>query len=244
MFHPENSHIDPETGNVSYLGSLERNKGSHAHMPARTGAYLPADEKGHVNASSLGGVNDRSNVVAQNHDVNCYSFGQVERGERAALKNGASIESKKTAIVNGLPGDRPQNFTISDTVTYADGHTEQIHHSFVNASYADQQAWNDLAASLPDTFDAPNPGDGLRDSMSVGEYAELMEETDAKLPGLAAEYAPADFSGLPAGGEVDARDWEGAASTDPDADPDAGPEAGGEAEATASPDPDADGDFV
>ena len=41
MFHPENSHIDPETGNVSYRGPLERNKGSHAHMPARTEAYLP-----------------------------------------------------------------------------------------------------------------------------------------------------------------------------------------------------------
>ena len=240
MFHPENSHIDPETGNVSYRGPLERNKGSHAHMPARTEAYLPGDEKGHVNASSLAGVNDRTNVVAQNHDVNRYSFGQVERGERAALKSGASIESEKTAIVNGLPGDRPQNFTISDTVTYADGHTEQIHHSFVNASYAEQQAWNDLAASLPDTIEAPNPGDGLRDSMSAGAYAELMEETDAKLPGLAAEYAPADFSGLPAGGEVDGGSWEGAAS----ADADAGPDADGETDASASPDPDADGDFV
>ena len=71
-------------------------------------------------------------------------------------------------------------------------------------------------------------------------YAELMEETDAELPGLAAEYAPADFSGLPAGGEVDGGNWVGAAS----ANADAGPDADGETDASASPDPDADGDFV
>ena len=57
---------------------------------------------------------------------------------------------------------------------------------------------------------------------------------------VAAEYAPADFSGLPAGGEVDGGSWEGAAS----ADADAGPDADGETDASASPDPDADGDFV
>ncbi|MCI6004674.1 MAG: hypothetical protein SOY73_14875 [Blautia sp.] len=36
--------------------------------------------------------------------------------------------------------------------------------------------------------DMPNPGDTLRDSMSVQEYSELMEETDAYLPGLKDEF--------------------------------------------------------
>ena len=197
MYHPEYSTVDPDNGNVGYKGPLELNRGNHDHMPPRTEAYLPGDERGHVNASSLGGVNTRANVVPQNHDVNRYSFAHMENGERAALKNGAFIESEKVAIVNGAPGDRPQNFQITDTVTYPDGHTEQIHHSFVNEAYTDQQAWNELSAALPGTFEAPNPGDELRDAMSPEAYADLMEQTDAELPGITADYAPADFSGAP-----------------------------------------------
>lgn len=54
-----------------------------------------------------------------------------------------------------------------------------------------------MSASLPGTFDAPNPGDGLRGSMDSESYASLMESTDAEMPGLAEDYAPADFSGVP-----------------------------------------------
>lgn len=198
-YHPEYSAVDPKTGNVTYSGPLEITKGNHDHMPARTDAYLPGDERGHLTASSLssfGGGNTTSNVVAQNRDVNHHGFIGLEKGERSALRNGADINSEKTAVVNGQPGDRPEAFMVSDTVTYADGHSETLHHSFTNESYANQQAWNDQSAVLPGTFDAPNPGDGLRDAMSPEAYADLMESTDAELPGIAADYAPADFSGV------------------------------------------------
>lgn len=33
--------------------------------------------------------------------------------------------------------------------------------------------------------------------MSSSEYADLMENTDAELPGIAGDYAAADFSGVP-----------------------------------------------
>lgn len=121
----------------------------------------------------------------------------VENGERSALQNGAVIDSEKTAFVNGQPGDRPTAFLVNDTITYPDGHTEAVHHSFANESYASQAEWNELSAALPGAFDGPNPGDGLRDSMSTAEYAELMEETSETLPGLQDDYAPADFSGVP-----------------------------------------------
>lgn len=197
MSHPEYSSVDPKTGNVTYSGPLESTKGNHDHMPARTDAYLPGDEKGHVNASSLGGINSSSNVVPQHTDVNHHGFIGLENGERSALRDGATIDSKKTAVVNGQPGDRPEAFLVSDSVTYTDGRIETIHHSFANESYVNQQAWNDQSAALPGTFDAPNPGDGLRDSMSPEAYADLVESTDAELPSIAADYAPADFSGVP-----------------------------------------------
>lgn len=198
MYHPEYSAVLPN-GTVTYRGPLELNKGNHTHMPSRTAAYLPGeDERGHVNASSLGGCNTVLNVVPQHRDLNHHAYYAMERGERNALKQGAEIMSEKTAVVNGQPGDRPNTFVVNDTVTYADGQTQQIHHSFVNEAYADQQAWNDASAALPGTFDAPNPGDGLREAVGSPEaYADLMERTDAELPGIAADYAPAEFSGVP-----------------------------------------------
>ena len=91
----------------------------------------------------------------------------------------------------------PSTFIVNDTVTYADGHSENIYNSFTNESNANQVEWNDMSSSLPDTYDAPNPEDNLRDLMGAEEYADLMEETDAALFNLTADYAPSDFSGDP-----------------------------------------------
>lgn len=197
MRNPENSLVNPNTGDVTYNGPLSLEKGDHSHMPSRTDAYNLNDERGHVNASSLGGVNSNTNVVAQHRDINHGAYLSVEKGERTALQNGATITSEKTAVVNSQPGDRPSTFTVNDSVTYLDGHTELIYHSFTNESYADQAVWNDMSASLPGIFDSDNPGDGLRDSMDSESYISLMESTDAEIPGLAEDYAPAEFSGVP-----------------------------------------------
>lgn len=197
MRNPDNYSIDPDTGNVSFNGLLSPEKGDHSNMPNTTEAYLPGDERGHVNASSLGGINSEANVVPQNYDLNHGAYYSMEKGERTALQKGASIESSKTAVVNAHPGDRPEAFIVSDTVTYADGHTESIHHSFTNASNAQQQAWNEQAAALPGAYDAPNPGDGLRASMNTESYSALTEANDAQVPGISDDYAPSDFSGMP-----------------------------------------------
>lgn len=39
--------------------------------------------------------------------------------------------------------------------------------------------------------------------MSISDYASLMEATDAELPGIAEDYAAADFNGIP-GADVSA----------------------------------------
>lgn len=205
------SYVDPNTGNVYWNGSLSLQKGNHSGMPPRTEAYLPGEkevgtyDRGHVNASSLGGANTTDNITPQHRDLNRVggAYYAMEQGERAALKNGAAIESSKSAIVNGQIGDKSEVFMVSDKVTYSDGHMESIYHSFTNASYAEQQAWNDQSAALPGTFDAPNPGDVLGSSMSSTEYADLMENTDAELPGIAEDYAAADFSGVPGSDAVE-----------------------------------------
>ena len=237
MRNPSNSTVDPTNGNVRYSGSLEITKGDHSHMPARSEAYLPGDERGHVNASSLGGTNTTANVVAQSSDVNHGAFYSMEQGERAALQGHAEIQSAKTAIVNGEAGDRPQAFMVSDTVTYADGHSEAIHHSFANEPYADQAAWNAESAQLPGALEAENPGDGLRDSLPEADYAELMESTDAELPGIQADYAPADFSGLPGADTADTSEATADTSADSGAASSASSDIGGDSSGIAA-DPD------
>lgn len=153
MHKSEYSSIDSTNGNVSWKGPLSVEKGDHSGMPPRTDAYLPGDEKGHVNASSLAGDNSEANVVAQNKDLNHGGYLSIERGERDALQNGADIYSEKTAIVDSQPGDRPSTFIVNDTVTYADGHSENIYNSFTNESNANQVEWNDIfAKTLLDTF--------------------------------------------------------------------------------------------
>ena len=189
--------VDSNTGTVTSHSNLEITKGNHKGMSSRTSAYLPGDERGHIQASSLGGSNDPSNIVPQHHDVNRYGWRDMERGETDALKNGASIDSTKIAYVDGKSGDRPSAFMVNDKITYPDGHTENVHLSFSNESYADQAKEERIVASLGDEiYDAPNP-DAARESMSPEEYKALMEEADQVDFDIRDEYAPADYSGLP-----------------------------------------------
>ena len=189
--------VDSNTGTVTSHSNLEITKGNHKGMPSRTSAYLPGDERGHIQASSLGGSNDPSNIVPQHHDVNRYGWRDMERGETDALKNGATIDSTKIAYVDGKSGDRPSAFMVNDKITYPDGHTENVHLSFSNESYADQAEEERIVASLGDEiYDAPNP-DAARESMSPEEYKALMEEANQVDFDIRDEYAPADYSGLP-----------------------------------------------
>lgn len=197
MRNPNYSTIDPKTGSVNYNGPCEIMSGDHSHMPSRTSEYQPGDERGHVQASSLGGINTRANVVAQNADVNHGGYYSMERGERSAIKNGASIHTDKTAYVSNQFGGRPDAFLVNDTVKYADGHVENIHYSFANESYVLQEARNAESVAFEETFDAPNPGDSLRDSMSIEAYSDLMEETDLQLSNVFDDYEPTYVSGTP-----------------------------------------------
>ena len=187
----ENSnYVDPETGTITYRGSSEITKGDHSFMPHRTDAYLETDERGHVQASSLGGSNQPDNIVPQAADLNHGGYYQMEMGERSVLKDGGQIESEKIAYTDTRPGNRPAAFMVNDTVTYADGQTQEVHLSFSNLTNAEQESMNaESSAAASSLYDAyPNPGDELRGSMTPDEYSVLMEETDASLPGVRDMY--------------------------------------------------------
>lgn len=187
----ENSnYVDQETGTITYRGGSEITKGDHSFMPHRTDAYLETDERGHVQASSLGGSNQPDNIVPQAADLNHGGYYQMEMGERSVLKDDGQIESEKIAYVGNQPGDRPTAFMVNDIVTYADGQTQEVHLSFSNLTNAEQESMNaESSVAASDLYDVyPNPGDELRGSMTSDEYSVLMEETDASLPGVRDMY--------------------------------------------------------
>ena len=196
----------------------------------------------------MGGSNTRANIVPQNADVNHKGYYAMEQGERNTLRDGAQIQSDKTAFASTQPGHRPDAFMVNDEITYSDGHKESLHQSFQNESYANQESWNEQSASFPGTFDGSNPGDGLRGSMTSEEYSDLMEETENSLPGISDEYAASDFSGAPSGaldtdsgiGASTAADEGSAADAgDNSADSDcAGADSGADADGGADSDPD------
>lgn len=190
------NHVNPRTGTIVYSGKSDIMRGDHMGMPPRTAAYGPTDERGHIQASSLGGSNSADNVVPQSRDLNHGAYYQMEQGERAALRGGASIQSEKTAYAS-QPGGRPDAFMVNDTISFPGGQTQTVHLSFANLMNADQEALNaEASVQAADLYDAqPNPGDALRDSMSPVEYGALMEETDAALPSVQDHYAEWDWSG-------------------------------------------------
>lgn len=238
------STVDPRTGSANYNGPSEIRPGDHSHMPSRTSAYLPTDDRGHIQASSLGGSNGRENVVPQSADLNRSkgAYYNMERAERSTLKDGAEIHSDKTAFASNQPGQRPDAFIVNDQITYADGQTQNVHLSFANLTNSQQAQMNAEVESLP-VADTPNPGDGLRDSMSPDAYGELMAETDSQLPSISDEYAEADYSGVPASAEA----WDSGFASDTDFSPtadcdgastDAGCDSDAGADAGADSDPD------
>lgn len=193
----KNYTVDPVNGNVNYTGPSETTKGNHKGMPSRTEAYLPTDERGHVQASSEGGSNKRDNIVPMAHDLNHGSYLHMENAEKAAHNDGVKVTSDKTAFVDSKPGDRPTAFIVNDTLEFQDGTTQNVHLSFANMENDQQTAINNesiaAASELMDEFD--NPGDALRESMTAEEYAALMEETDAALPNIADNFSQWDYEG-------------------------------------------------
>lgn len=186
--------VDPTSGTVESHGYLELTKGDHTGMPKRTDAYPDLYERGHLNASSLGGTNGEVNIQPQAKDLNHHAYYSMENGEREALKSGASIESHKVAHTTGGVGTAPDCYMVNDTVTYADGKSQTVHLSFANLNDAEQEAFSQTLDQHTDLLDAaPNPGDVGREMYSPTEYAELMEECEASMGNVQDEYSE-DFS--------------------------------------------------
>lgn len=147
----------------------------------------PGDQRGHIIAANEGGPNKLFNMTAQDGKLNQGAYKTVENAEVDLAKKGYDVRVSKTAYVSTQQGGRPDAYMINDTITSPDGKTQHIHLSFQNMSPNEQEAYNNEINNLclSDEFDNPDP---LRDSMTVQEYAKLMDETEGYLPSLKEEF--------------------------------------------------------
>lgn len=183
--------VDSKSGTIIQKGELNTQKGDHKHMPKRTNAYLPDDERGHIQASSLGGDNSKNNVVPQSKDLNHGAYYQMELGEKDALEAKATIESEKIAYSSGGPGSRPDAFMVNDTITRADGKVDQVHLSFANLSNKEQESHEKTASEHTDMLGEP---DYKSMGVSKEEYNALMDESEDSGINVRDEYAPSGES--------------------------------------------------
>ncbi len=180
--------VDCNTGTKIYNGSSEMTKSNRSGMAAKDSSYPPFYERGHIQAASLGGTNGKENIAPMAKDLNHHSYLSVENGEKSALKKGYTVQSEKIAYASVQPGHMPDSFLVNDKVTYANGQTQEIHHSFANMMNAEQENLNATLSNYSEALNVPNPSDTLRENMSMDEYANLMEKTDDELPNLKDEY--------------------------------------------------------
>lgn len=189
--------VNENTGTTTVTGGLQDAKaGRDVRLQTRAGGELrqSTDQGGHLVAAQHNGPAISENLFAQDGHLNQGPYKTVEKAENRLISDSqqrASIQTERTAYVsnpNSGNGIRPDTFMVNDTITYADGKTQNVHLSFSNMSVAEQEQMNyDLDTKVP-MENMPNPGDTLRESMSVQEYSQLMEETDAGLPNLRDEF--------------------------------------------------------
>lgn len=136
------------------------------------------DHGGHLIAHSLGGRNDKSNMDPQAANVNQIGQRSVERD----VANLASDPNKTVYMdVQNYSGDGSQRPSATMmTVAVQDHETGKIdveHYSFQNASYEEQEQWNEIANQ--DTEIDPRQDIGMtpEERELANEYAEEPVDT-------------------------------------------------------------------
>lgn len=88
--------VDSNTGTVTSHSNLEITKGNHKGMPSRTSAYLPGDERGHIQACSQKSCTSRPPGAAKKVTLSPIRYGNLSDLVKLRLK-------KQTASVMSWP---------------------------------------------------------------------------------------------------------------------------------------------
>lgn len=155
--------------------------------------YQKGDERGHMLLHGKGGADDIRNISAQHKDVN---HGSQTASETEIRNTSQSPENTVfVRVVNSASNStRPDSTMI--TMASKDSHSniDVKHTGFQNASYADQQSWNDTVQSLANDIEPSQDaglsaeersladslcGEEVSVNMSLGDCSYLCNDTSA-----------------------------------------------------------------
>ena len=207
--HPEYSYIDPETGNRIWAGPLEITPGDHHHMPQRDASYPSSEyERGHNNASSLGGASiDSVKTVVVNgppdsktpeafliSDTVTYPDGHVESIHHSFANIGYAEQAEMEAISASLP----------DAID-APNPGDALRASMSPESYAElMEATDAELPSIADTYASADFSGALPEPDTASGDPECSADADSRTDSSTAPDAAAEAE----------------ADSDPDPDPD------------------------
>lgn len=181
-----------DSGSITAKGELQSGKAERTAFNAEKNGVLMTEgtQKGHLVPARQNGPTIKGNITAQDGHLNQSTIKKLENAETRLItnkENPVRIQSERTAFAKNQKKDglvKPDAYMYNETLTFADGKTETVHLSFSNQSKADQAAQNALVNSMnADHMDSSRPS-----WMSAAEYNDLMEKTNAELPGIAQEF--------------------------------------------------------
>lgn len=179
-----------KSGTVTASGKVGENPASRSGMGKiiPNGYQSEVHDKGHLVAALQGGTVNPYNISAQARGLNRGAYKTVENGEIRAANRGYEVESSKTAFVSN-PGEKPDNYMISDTITTPEGKTQSIFESFQNESAEIQETWSSESAKtfseMADAYSNPN---SRPEGMAEKKYSEFMESTESALPSVRDDF--------------------------------------------------------
>lgn len=130
--------------------------------------YQEGDERGHLMPHGKGGADDSRNISAQHKDVNHGSQSIAETEIRNASKSPENTVF--VSVTNSSSNStRPDATMITMASQDSKGNIDVKYMGFQNASYADQQSWNDTVQSQANDIDFSQEAGLLPDERSLAD---------------------------------------------------------------------------
>lgn len=133
----------------------------------------PGDHGGHLIPHSQGGRNDESNLDAQNANVNQIGQRSIERDVSRLADDPSKTVYLDVQNYNRPGVDRPDctmiTVGVQDNTT---GRVDVAHYSLQNASYEEQDQWNELANQNTTIDPTQDAGMTPQERALANEYAE------------------------------------------------------------------------
>ena len=193
--YSENEYGKSAEGIVAMGAQSSRN--AYAQRTAGGQDRQAHDDGGHLIAHSMGGKNTPENLDAQSRDVNRTGMRSIERNVSQLARDSNNTVYYSVQNHNAPGSMRPDSTMITAAVhNNTTGQEDVVHISMQNASYAEQESWNQTIDALDPDTPRDDPTLTPEENALAHEYAEY---SDLDVPLGEASYMSFDNSNADSG---------------------------------------------